>query len=220
MEYTKKNKNLIARLFKKAGMIDEAEGVLSCDEFNHEIASAMRDAARIAKVGIGTDPEMLDAARRYETRHCAIFKECTMPHCEGAVWCKIYNLGGSHGYTGDAYRHLGNRASNVLMSKVMNVCRGELKFSKTNSSRVLGVMNDHIQHQKYAFWDRDRPVHLQDRCNRYMPSRGFPDGIKEYKFPIEVFAQTVKEQFDLDFTPHKEDFYEKIHGEDPFDLEV
>ena len=106
------------------------------------------------------------------------------------------------------------------MSKIMDVCRGGLKFSKTNSSRVLGVMNDHIQHQKYAFWDQDRPVYLQDRYNRYMPSRGFSDGSKNYKFPIEVFAKKVKERFDLDFTPHKQDFYEKIHSEDPFDLEV
>ena len=110
--------------------------------------------------------------------------------------------------------------SSELMSKIMDLCRGELTFSRTNSSRVLGVMNDHIQHQKYAFWDQDRSVHLQDRCNRYMPSRGFPDGSKDYKFPIEVFAEKVKEQFDLDFTPHKEDFYEKIHADDPFDFEV
>jgi len=79
-------------------------------------------------------------------------------------------------------------------------------------------MTAHIQHQKYAFWDQDRPVHLQDRCNRYMPSRGFPDGSKDYKFPIEVFAEKVKEQFDLDFTPHKQDFYEKIHSEMPLGI--
>ncbi len=45
-----------------------------------------------------------------------------------------------------------------------------------------------------------------------MPMRGFPDGSKDYKFPIEVFAKVVKEQFDLDFTPHKEDFFEKIYS--------
>ena len=49
MEYTKRHKNLIARLFKKVGMTDEVEIVLSCDEFKHETASAMRDAARKAK---------------------------------------------------------------------------------------------------------------------------------------------------------------------------
>lgn len=91
-------------------MPDEAQAILNSEGYNHEVASAMRDAARIAKVGIGADPKLLDAARRYETRHCAIFKECAMTHCEGAVWCRIYNPGGSHGYTGDAYRHLGKRA--------------------------------------------------------------------------------------------------------------
>lgn len=127
MEYKKKHKNLIAKLFKKAGMREEAETVLSYDEYNHEIASAMRDAARIAKVGIGADPELLDAARRYETRHCAIFKECMMPHCEGAVWCKVYNLGGSHGYIGDAYRHFGDRASNVPLKKHRELMLGMLE---------------------------------------------------------------------------------------------
>ncbi|MFC1510183.1 DUF6933 domain-containing protein [Candidatus Omnitrophota bacterium] len=105
-----------------------------------------------------------------------------------------------------------------IMSKVMDVCRGEIIFTKTESRKAIGAMNEFVKHQKYAFWDQSRPIYIQDRCNRYMPSRGFPDGSKDYKFPIEVFAQIVKEQFDLDFTPHKEDFYEKIHSEDPFDL--
>ena len=117
MEYTKKHKNLIVKLFKKAGMINEAEIVLTCDEYKYEIASAMRDAAKRAKVGIGVNLELLDAARRYETRHCAIFKECTLSRCEGAVWCNIYNLGGSHGSTGNAYRHLGKIAHNVPLRK-------------------------------------------------------------------------------------------------------
>lgn len=47
-----------------------------------------------------------------------------------------------------------------LMSKMMDICRSEIKFSKTNSSRVLGVMNEHILHQKYAFWDQARPVSI------------------------------------------------------------
>ena len=77
----------------------------------------MRDAAGIAKVGIGANPALLDAARRYETRDCAIFKECFLPHCEGGVWCDIYNLGGSHGRIGDAYRHLADSASAVPLKK-------------------------------------------------------------------------------------------------------
>lgn len=48
MEYTKKHKNLIVKLFKKTGMFEEADIVLSCDEYKHEIASTMRDAAKKA----------------------------------------------------------------------------------------------------------------------------------------------------------------------------
>ena len=66
MKYTKKHKNLIAGLFKKAGMLKEAKTVLSCDDYKHEIASAMRDAAQ--KLRIPVSPALLDAARRYETR--------------------------------------------------------------------------------------------------------------------------------------------------------
>ena len=33
MEYTKRHRSLIAKLFKKAGMLKEAEIVLSCDEY-------------------------------------------------------------------------------------------------------------------------------------------------------------------------------------------
>ena len=105
MEYTKKHKNLIAKLFKKAGMLEEAGIVLSCDDYKLEIANAMRGAAKKTEVPIGSSPALLDAARRYENRNCAIFKECTLFHCEGGVWCNIYNLGGSHGCIGDRYRH-------------------------------------------------------------------------------------------------------------------
>lgn len=115
MEYTKKHKNLIAKLFKKAGMLEEANIVLSCDDYTYEIANAMRDAAQKADISIGAT--LLDAARRYENRNCAIFKECTLPHCEGGVWCDIYNLGGSHGRIGDAYRHLGRSAFDVPLRK-------------------------------------------------------------------------------------------------------
>ena len=115
MEYAEKHKNLIARLFRKAGMLKEAETVLTCDEYKYEIALAMRDAAQKLRVTIG--PALLDAARRYETRDCAIFKECTLRHCEGGVWCSIYNLGGSHGQIGDAYRHLGKRAGDIPLRK-------------------------------------------------------------------------------------------------------
>lgn len=59
----------------------------------------------------------MDAARRYENRNCAIFKECTLPHCEGGVWCNIYNLGGSHVRIGHAFRYLGESAYDVPLRK-------------------------------------------------------------------------------------------------------
>lgn len=117
MEYGLKHKNLIAKLFKKAGMLEEANTVLSCDKYKYEIASAMRDAAIKANVPIGATPALLDAVRRYENRDCAIFKECTLPRCEGGVWCDIHNLGGSHGRIGDAFRQLGESAYDVPLRK-------------------------------------------------------------------------------------------------------
>jgi hypothetical protein len=117
VEYTKKHKNLLAKLFKKAGMPKEAKTILSRDDYNSEIALAMRDAARKADVPIGATPELLNAARRYENRNCAIFKECTLPQCEGGVWCNIYNLGGSHGRIGHAFRYLGESAYDVPLRK-------------------------------------------------------------------------------------------------------
>ncbi|MFH0772507.1 MAG: hypothetical protein V1933_07800 [Candidatus Omnitrophota bacterium] len=117
MEYTKKHKNLLAKLFKKAGMMKEAKTILFSDGYDCEIALAMRDAAGKADVPIGATPALLDAARRYETRDCAIFKECTLPHCEGGVWCDIHNLGGSHGRIGDALCHLGESAFDVPLKK-------------------------------------------------------------------------------------------------------
>jgi len=135
MKYMKKHKNLIAKLFKKAGMAKEAAIVLSCDQYKYEISRAMRDAATKAKVGIGGKPELLDAARRYETRDCAIFKECSLPRCEGGVWCEIYNLGGSHGQIGDAYRHLGKRASDIPLRKRRKLMLEMLEQKAKQNSR-------------------------------------------------------------------------------------
>ena len=117
MEYTKKHKSLMAGLFRKAGMLEEAKRVLSCDDYKPEIANAMRDAAKKARIPIGSTPALLDAARRYENRDCVIFKECTLRHCEGGVWCSIYNLGGSHGQIGSAYSHLGKTVADIPLRK-------------------------------------------------------------------------------------------------------
>ena len=134
MEYTKKHKNLIAKLLKKAGMVKEAKFVLSCDEYKCEISEAMRDAAKKTNTGIGANPALLDAARRYETRDCAIFKECSLSHCEGRVWCDIYNLGGSHGRIGNAYRHLADRANFVPFKKRRKIMF-EILEHKTGQTR-------------------------------------------------------------------------------------
>ncbi len=77
----------------------------------------MRKAADKLNIGIGASPALLDAARRYETRDCAIFAECSLRRCEGGVWCNIYNLGGSHGSIGDAYRHLGESLYDIPLKK-------------------------------------------------------------------------------------------------------
>lgn len=100
-----------------------------------------------------------------------------------------------------------------IMSKVMDVSRGELKFAKTESRRTIGAMNELVKQHKLCFSYQDKSVETQDRMHRYMPMRGFPDGSRDYQFPIEVFAKLVKEQFNLDFTPHKQDFFEKILSE-------
>ncbi len=130
MEYTKKHKNLIAKLFKKAGMLEEAKTVLSCDDYKHEIANAMRDAVQKTKTPIGGNPALLDAARRYENRDCAIFKECTLRHCEGGVWCSIYNLGGSHGRIGSAYSHLGKSVTDIPLQKRRKLMLEMLEYNE------------------------------------------------------------------------------------------
>jgi hypothetical protein len=143
MEYTKKHKNLIAKLFKKAGMLEEVGIVLSCDDYKLEIANAMRDAAKKAEVPIGSSPALLDAARRYENRNCAIFKECTLSHCEGGVWCNIYNLGGSHGCIGDRYRHLGKSAFDVPLPDRRKLMLEMLEY-KTRHNRADGALKGHF----------------------------------------------------------------------------
>ena len=117
MEYTMKHRKLIADFFKKAGMMAEAETILSSEKFNCEVAWAIREAATRLNIGVGSKPALLDAARRYENRDCAIFKECPLKRCEGGVWCDIHNLGGSHGRIGFAYRHLAESASAIPLRK-------------------------------------------------------------------------------------------------------
>ncbi len=95
-------------------------------------------------------------------------------------------------------------ASSEVMSKIMSVCRDDMIFAKTANRRIIGAMNEFVKQHKYSFYDQDKPMDVQDRCNRYMPMRGFPNGSKSYQFPIDVFAKTLKEQYGFDFVPHKE----------------
>jgi len=103
--------------------------------------------------------------------------------------------------------------SGDVIAKLMEVCRGEIIFGKTENRRTIGTMNELVKQHKYSFYYQDRSMDVQDRCNRYMPMRGFPSGSKDYQFPIDVFAKTLKEQYGFDFTPHKADTIKKIFSE-------
>ena len=94
--------------------------------------------------------------------------------------------------------------SGDAVSKIMNVCRSQMCFAKTENRRTIGAMNELVKQHKYSFYYQDRPMDVQDRCNRYMPMRGFPNGSKGYQFPIDAFAKMLKEQYGFDFTPHKQ----------------
>jgi len=95
--------------------------------------------------------------------------------------------------------------SGEAVSKLLEAFRGEIVFGKTENRRTIGAMNELVKHHKYSFYYQDRPMDVQDRCNRYMPMRGFPNGSKDYQFPIDIFAKMLKEQYGFDFIPHKED---------------
>jgi len=104
--------------------------------------------------------------------------------------------------------------SGEAVSKLMEACRGDIVFGKTENRRTIGAMNEFVKHHKYSFYYQDRPMDVQDRCNRYMPMRGFPAGSKEYQFPIDVFAKMLREKYGFDFTPHKEDAIHRIFSEE------
>ena len=118
MEFTKKHKDIICRLLRKAGKTQEAEIVSSPDEeYVPEISLAIREARSILGIGAVKDNQLLDALRRYETRHCLVFKECPYPRCEGGVWCNVYNLGGSHSFVGDRFRNIGTHVTDIPRRK-------------------------------------------------------------------------------------------------------
>ncbi|MFH1385405.1 MAG: hypothetical protein ABIH47_10670 [Candidatus Omnitrophota bacterium] len=100
--------------------------------------------------------------------------------------------------------------SGEAVSKLMEVCRGDIVFCKTENRRTIGAMNEFVKYHKYSFYYQDRPMDVQDRCNRYMPMRGFSDGSKDYRFPIEEFAKMLKEKYGFDFEPHKKNVIHEI----------
>ena len=108
--------------------------------------------------------------------------------------------------------------SGEAVSKLMEVCRNEIVFSKTKNRGTISAINVFVKHHKYTFYYQDRPMDVQDRCNRYMPMRGFPNGSKDYQFPIDMFAKMLKEQYGFDFEPHKEDAMNRIFSENPLDV--
>lgn len=48
--------------------------------------------------GIAGDDELADAIRRMDAQiACPYFHKCPLDRCDGIVWCRAFNLGGSHG---------------------------------------------------------------------------------------------------------------------------
>jgi hypothetical protein len=105
-------------------------------------------------------------------------------------------------------------ARGEAVSKLMEVCCGKMVFAKTENRKTIGAMNEFVKHHKYSFYYQGRTMDVQDRCNRHMPMRGFQNGSKEYQFPIDVFANMLKEQYGFDFKPHKENASHKIFSEE------
>ena len=99
--------------------------------------------------------------------------------------------------------------SEESINKVMNVCNEDIVFAKAENHRTIGAMNEFIKQHKYGFFYRARPIDARDRSNRFMPMRGFPGGSKKYAFPIDVFANTLKNLWGIEFTPQKESFFQK-----------
>lgn len=99
-----------------------------------------------------------------------------------------------------------------VMSKVMDVCRGDVIFARTENRRTIGAMNEFIKQHKYGFLYEGRLIDARDSFNRFMPTRGFPNGSPKYKFPIDVFANTLKELWGIEFIPQRENLFEHILG--------
>ena len=136
MKYEKKHREIIATLLQKAGMNKESEKILKDEEHSYDIGNAIQEA----RTAVGCDgavnkDDLLDAVRRYETRHCPLFDECPRSRCEGAVCCRVYNLGGSHGSMGDRFHNYGRSLNDIDLKVRKDLMRGVFcaeEFEKIN----------------------------------------------------------------------------------------
>jgi len=101
-------------------------------------------------------------------------------------------------------------ASGEVVSKIMSLCSGKFILSKTENRRTIGAMNEFVKQHKFSSYYQDRPIDMQDKYNRHMPMRGFPNGSKKYEFPIDVFSATLKDKYGLIFVPHKIEYSDSI----------
>ena len=130
MEYADKHKKILARQFRKAQMDKEADKILLNDKYEYEMSDSIREARKVLQCKGVNQEELIDALRRYENRHCLVFKECHRKRCEGGVWCNIYNLGGSHGSLGVQFRHLGQYLSAIPRQKRKKIMLKMLEAEK------------------------------------------------------------------------------------------
>jgi hypothetical protein len=91
-----------------------------------------------------------------------------------------------------------------VITAVMEACRGEIQFTKTQDRHTIGAMNEFVKQHKFSYAYRGGSSEDRDLFNRRMITKGFPGGSKEYKKPLKVFAQAVKKEFSLDFAPMRE----------------
>lgn len=95
-------------------------------------------------------------------------------------------------------------ANGNVVKAVMEACRGEIRFAKTQDRQMIASTTEFIRHYKWSFED-GYSTQEADQRNRRLPVRGFPDKNQKYKYSIKVFAQTVKKEFRLDFKPVSEE---------------
>jgi hypothetical protein len=98
-------------------------------------------------------------------------------------------------------------ASGEVIKAVMDACRGEVRYAKTQNRQMIASTTEFIRHYAWSFEDGYSFLEADQR-NRRLPVRGFPDKSQKYKFSIEVFALTLKKEFGLDFKPVREDVTE------------